>query len=86
VAASAVYILSALTSLACAWILLRSYRRGRMRLLLWAGLAFLGFFLNNFLLIVDKTTGPSLDLSVVRLVPALVGVAFLIYGLVWELR
>jgi hypothetical protein len=37
--AAAVYVLCALTSLACAVLLLRSYARRRVRLLLWNGLA-----------------------------------------------
>ena len=35
-----VYVLCLLTSLACAVLLLRSYRQTRIRLLLWSGLCF----------------------------------------------
>ncbi|HKG95219.1 MAG TPA: DUF5985 family protein [Gemmatimonadaceae bacterium] len=79
-----VYALCALTSLACAVLLLRAYRRMRFRLLLWSGLCFVGFFLNNVLLVVDVGVVPDLDLSLYRTLPALAGVALLIYGLVWE--
>lgn len=78
-----VFILCALTSLACAVLLLRSYFRSRVRLLLWTGLCFTGLALNNLLLVVDART-PSVDLSVWRSLPAAVGLAILIYGLVWD--
>ena len=45
-----VYLLCALTSLACAVLLLRGYFRTRVRLLLWSGLCFVGLALNNALL------------------------------------
>lgn len=79
----AVFILCALTSLACAVLLLRSYFRSRVRLLLWTGLCFAGLAVNNLLLVVDART-PSVDLSVWRSLPAVVGLAILIYGLVWD--
>ena len=82
--AGVVYVLCALTSLACAVLLLRGYRRTRARLLLWSGLCFLGFFLNNVLLFVDLRVVPEVDLAIIRLVPAVAGVALLLYGLVWE--
>jgi integral membrane sensor domain MASE1 len=81
--AALVNLLCALTSLACAVLLLRGYRHSRARLLLWSGLCFLGLFLNNALLIADLRV-PQMDLAVIRLVPAVVGVGLLLYGLVWE--
>jgi hypothetical protein len=82
--ADVVYVLCALTSLACAVLLLRGWRRSRARLLLWSGLCFLGFFLNNVLLFVDVSVVPQVDLAVIRLVPAVVGMALLLWGLAWE--
>ena len=79
-----VYLLCALTSLACAVLLLRGYRRSRARLLFWSGLCFVGFFLNNLLLIVSVPGVSAATLEVWRTVPALVGVSLLVYGLVWE--
>lgn len=79
-----VYSLCALSSLACAVLLLRGYAQSRARLLLWSGLCFVCFFLNNAILIVDVRLLPNNDLSVVRTIPALVGIALLIYGLVWD--
>ena len=79
-----VYTLCALTSLTCAVLLLRSYRRSRVRLLLWSGLCFACFALNNVLLVIDVRVLPEQDLSIVRSLPSLVGIALLVYGLVWE--
>lgn len=80
--ATIVYVLCALTSLACAVLLLRGYARSQAKLLLWAGLCFTGLFLNNALLVVG--TRVTEDLEVMRTIPALLGVALLLYGLVWE--
>lgn len=82
--AIAVYVLCALTSLACTVLLLRGYARTRVRLLLWSGLCFAGFFLNNLLLVIDVRVVPQIDLSIYRSLPALAGIALLLYGLIWE--
>jgi hypothetical protein len=82
--AAVVYVLCALTSLACAVLLERGYRRSRARLLFWSSLCFFGLFLNNSLLFVDLILLPDIDLSIVREVPALVGIALLLYGMIWE--
>jgi hypothetical protein len=82
--ADVVYILCAVTSLACAILLGRAYRRSGTRLLLWSCLCFTGLFLNNVLLIVDTSMSPNVDLLVLRQIPALLGVALLLYGLIWE--
>jgi hypothetical protein len=79
-----VYALCALTSLACAVLLLRGYRLSGSRLLLWSGLCFACFFLNNVVLIVDVRVLPEQDLSILRSLPSLVGIALLVFGLVWE--
>lgn len=88
--ATLVYALCAATSVACAVLLLRGYRSSRTALLLWSGLCFAGLAANNVLLLIDKRMVPamdlSFDLSLVRSLPALAGVALLLYGLVWETR
>lgn len=84
--ATLVYALCALTSSACAFLLLRGYKHSQFRLLLWSGLCFAGLALNNVLLFVDKRVVPEVDLSVWRTVPALVGIALLLYGFVWDTR
>ena len=81
--AGIVFVLCALTSLACAILVLRSYFATRVRLLLWTGLCFTGLCVNNILLVVDSRT-PSVDLSVWRSLPAVAGLVLLIYGLVWD--
>lgn len=82
--AAAVYTLCALTALACAVLILRSYLRHRHRLLLWSGLCFCGMFLNNALLILDRLALPDRDLTVLRLVVALAALLPILYGLIWE--
>jgi len=80
--AIAVYFLCALTSLACAVMLLRGYWAGRVRLLLWTALCFCALALNNLILLVDVLTGPELDLTLTRKVPALIGVVLMLHGLI----
>jgi hypothetical protein len=83
--AAAVYVLCALTSLACAILLLRAYQARGVRLLLWSGLAFVGFALGNVMLVVDRViAGPEVDLGLWRSLPVLAGLAVLIYGMVWD--
>ena len=82
--AVAVYVLCALTSLACAVLLLRAYARNHARLLLWSGLCFCGLAVNNALLFTDRIVLPEIDLLLVREFTALVGLLLLLYGLIWE--
>ena len=82
--ATAIYILCALTSIICAALLLRGWSQTRARLLFWSGLCFAGLALNNILLIIDVAVLPQVDLEIWRTVPALAGIALLVYGLVWE--
>jgi hypothetical protein len=82
----AVYLLCAATALACAVLLLRAFRRSGARLLLWAGLCFVGLTANNGLVFVDLVLVPAIDLFTWRNMAALVAVATLLYGLVWDVR
>ena len=84
--AAAVYVLCALTSLACAVLLLRGYQARGIRLLLWSGIAFIGFAFGNVMLVVDRVVAPEIDLSIWRSLPVLAGLMVLIYGLVWDAR
>lgn len=79
-----VYLLCALTSVACAWLLLRGYRSSRSRLLFWSSLGFWGLALNNVLLVIDLIIVPDVDLSVARTATALVAMVVLVAGLIWE--
>lgn len=79
-----IYALCTLTSLACAWLLLRSYRRNRYRPLFWSGLCFAVLALNNFILMLDKLVFPAFDLLALRLVTALFALLLLLFGLIYE--
>lgn len=78
-----VYILCALTSFVCAVLLWRGYRASGARLLLWSAWCFVGLTLNNVLLVIDMAV-TQIDLSLIRAIPALIGIALLVFGLVWE--
>ena len=82
--ADMVYGLCALTSLLCATLLWRGYRRSRTRLLWASAMCFVGLFLNNAMLIVDLRVFPQIDLSLLRIAPALGGVCILLFGLVLD--
>lgn len=83
----AVYVLCFLTSVACAWLLGRSYQRGRTRLLLWSSIGFAFLAANNLALVLDLVVWPtSVDLRLLRLLLALAAVVSLIWGLVWEME
>lgn len=84
--ANVVYILCAATSMACAFLLLRGYRQSRTRLLFWSAICFFALAVNNVMLLVDLRLVPSVDLSIWRLVPAVIGTGVLIFGLIWEVR
>lgn len=82
--ADAIYVLCALTSILCAVLLIRGYRQSRVRLLFWSAWCFVGLALNNILLIIDERVLRDANLEIWRALPAVIGVALLVYGLVWE--
>ena len=83
--AAVVYLLCLLTSVICAWLLGRSYRRTGMRLLLWSSICFGFLAANNLALVFDLVVWPDdVDLRLVRLGFALAAVVSLIWGFVWE--
>jgi len=79
-----IYTLCMLTSLACTWLLLASYRRTRHRLLFWSGLCFAVMTFNNLFLIFDKVVFPNVDFMPLRLISALTACVLLLYGLIYE--
>lgn len=80
-----IYSLCALTSTACCVLLTRSYLRARARLLFWSAWCFLLLTINNVLLVLDKVIWPvEVDLRLWRLATAFIGLALLLYGLIWE--
>lgn len=82
--ATTVYVLCALTSLACAVLLFRSYRAERLRLVLWTALGFAGLAVNNALLVIDERVLPDVDLALLRDASGFIAVTVLLLGLIWE--
>jgi hypothetical protein len=81
-----IYALCSLTALACAILLLLGARRTDSRMLFWSGLCFAGLTLTNGLVIADHYLFREMDLSLWRLGAALVAIALLLYGLIFEER
>ena len=80
------YLLCAIAALGCCVLLLRAYRRVGARLLLWSGVCFGCFALNNTLVALDLVVFRDADLFLLRNLSAFVGVVALLYGLVMEAR
>ena len=80
------YLLCTATSVLCAVLLLRGYLRTRTRLLMWSTLCFIGLAINSILLFVDLVVfpGPDVDLRLYRSGSALISIALLAIGLIWE--
>jgi len=85
--AKIVYMLCALGSVGCAFLLVRGYLRDRTRLLLWSSLCFGGLACSNIFLFVDLALFPELNLygSLGRGLLGAVSGGLLLYGLIWEL-
>ncbi len=81
-----VYLLCFFTSSACAWLLGRSYRLTRARLLLWSSLCFFFLAANNLVLVLDLLVVPEVDLRLGRLLFALAAVGTLLFGFIWDLE
>lgn len=81
-----VYILCALTSLLTMILLFRAYVARRVRLLLWSGLCFAGLAMNNVLLFVDLVLITDHDFSLIRQIPAFLGLSVLVFGLIYDTR
>jgi hypothetical protein len=79
-----VYLLCLATSLACAGLLARAWRRSRQRLLLWCAVSFALFALNNLLLVADRLIFTDQDLWVWRQLSAGAALGVLLYGFIWE--
>lgn len=82
---SAVYLLCLATSVVCLILLVRSYLRTRMRLLLWSALCFVFLATNNLLLFIDVVVLPTeVDLLPFRQITSIAAVSVLLYGFIWE--
>jgi hypothetical protein len=82
--AAFIYSLCALTCVITAVLLLRSYQKTHVHMLLWSGLCFIGLTISNVFLILDRIVYPSVDFSIPRLSSAFIGLLLLLYGLIWE--
>ena len=80
------YLFVLAASAAVAWLLLRAYHRGRMRVLFWFSLCFGLLTLNNAETLLDYVTPPWFDLSIPRTATMLVAVGVMLYGFIWEAR
>jgi hypothetical protein len=77
--------LAVLTCLACTVLLYRGYLRTGAQLLFWSALCFIGLSLSNVLLFFDLVLFPTqVDLRLYRLLTALAGLLFLLYGFIFE--
>jgi hypothetical protein len=76
--------LAVLTSLACMGLLFRAYAERGLRLLLWSALCFVFLTINNVFLFMDLIVFPNFDFRPFRLSSALIGIALLLYGFIWE--
>ena len=84
--AEVVYALCALTSVTCAVLLIRSYRRTRLRLLFGSAFCFAMLGINNILVFVDLVVVPDTDLTLLRSLVALIGLGGLLFSLIWDAR
>jgi hypothetical protein len=82
----ALYVLAILSSLTCATLLTRAYLQRRVRLLMWSAICFVGLTINNVALFIDLVLFPDLDLRVLRLVPALLGMSCLLFGFILDVE
>ena len=79
-----IYSLCAITAAVCTYLLSIAYLRSGYRLLLWSAICFAGLTLNNATLWLDKLVFPEIDLSLLRVSIALLAMAVLLYGLIWD--
>ncbi|MEO6710019.1 MAG: DUF5985 family protein [Planctomycetota bacterium] len=75
--------LALLTCLTCMVLLFRGFAASRVRLLLWSALCFVFLTANNLFLVVDLAN-PDIDFRPYRLVSALLGLGFLLFGFIRE--
>lgn len=81
---TALDVLTLITTMLCAFLLLRAYQNVRKRLLLWSGLCFVGLALSNLLRIADLHIFLTLDLYTYRLLTTGLAIGLLLFGLIWE--
>jgi len=83
--AAAVYLLCFATSLVCAAMLGRSYRRSAAKLLFWSSACFGLLALGNLVMVLDLLViGDTIDLQIPRLLLNLAAVSTLLFGFIWN--
>lgn len=85
--AEGVYLLCAIASVLCAFLLFKGYLKSRTQLLLWSSLCFGFLAANNVMLVIDLVLLPNIEFGGIIWRNALGAVAgsLLLFGLVWEL-
>ena len=79
-----VYTLCFATSTLCAYLLGRSFRRTRSRLVFWSALCFGLLAIVNFIVVLDMLVYPESDFRPIRLWLSLVSVSVLLFGFIWD--
>lgn len=80
------YVLCAIASFLCFALLLRSYLKNKVKLLLWSCLCFFFLAIQSIILVADRITGPQIDLTMWRTLAGFIGSALLLCSLIWESR
>lgn len=85
--AETVYVLCALLSFVCAFLLIKNYKRTHSSLLMWSCLCFCFLALNNLILFIDMMVIPQMDISgpFLRNLTGAVAGCLLLFGLIWEI-
>ena len=80
------YVLAAVTCLTCTFLLVRQYLQVRSRLLFGSALCFVCLSASNIIMFFDLAIypGPAVDLRLYRLLTALAGMIFLLYGFIMD--
>ena len=79
-----VYTLCFATATLCAFLLGRSFRRTRSRLLFWSALCFGLLAVVNFIVVLDMLVFPEIDFRPMRLWLSLLAVSVLLFGFIWD--
>jgi len=82
--AEIIYILCALFSACCAYLLFRHADPAGSRLIFWSGVCFGGLALQNVMLVIDLVMLPEVELVIWRTALALLAMAALLFAFVWE--
>jgi hypothetical protein len=53
---------------------------------MWSAICFVGLTINNMALFIDLALFPEVDLRVLRLVPALLGMSCLLFGFILDVE